>query len=73
MQMEKEGIVFGSTKSGLMFGLDGKTGKVYWKHKVGNTLINTVVPLSKTELLFTNEDGIVGKLKIDKQVYSHNN
>lgn len=73
MQIEKEGIVFGSTKSGLMFGLDGKTGKVYWKHKVGNTLINTVVPLSKTELLFTNEDGVVGKLKIDKQVYSHNN
>ncbi len=71
MQEEKGGIVFGSTKSGLIFALDGKTGKVFWKHKIGNTLINTVVPISKTEVLFTNEDGTVGMLKINKQVYSN--
>jgi outer membrane protein assembly factor BamB len=71
MQEEKDGIVFGSTKSGLIFALDGKTGKVFWKYKVGNTLINTVVPVSKTEVLFTNEDGTVGKLRINKKVYSN--
>lgn len=73
MQEEKDGVMFGSTKSGLIFALDGKTGRLYWKHKVGNTLINTVVPLSKTDVLFTNEDGTVGRLKINKKIYSLNN
>ena len=33
MQVEKDGIVFGSTKEGLIFALEAKTGKVLWKHK----------------------------------------
>lgn len=73
MQEEKDGVMFGSTKTGLIFALNGKTGQVYWKHKVSNTLINTVVPLSRTVVLFTDEDGTVGKLRIDKQVYSLKN
>lgn len=69
MPVEKDKVVFGSTKDGLMFALDAYTGRVIWKHKVRNTLINTVVPLSREEVLFTNEDGIVGKLEIDKKIY----
>ena len=40
MQVEKNGVVFGSTKEGLIFALEGKTGKVLWKHKIGNSLIS---------------------------------
>lgn len=64
MLEEKDGEVFSSTKNGLIFALDANTGKIYWKHKIGNTLVNTVVPLNKHEVLYTNEDGIVGKLVI---------
>lgn len=64
MLEEKDGEVFSSTKNGLVFALDAYTGKVYWKHKIGNTLVNTVVPLNKREVLYTNEDGLVGKLVI---------
>lgn len=67
MQVEKDGVMFGSTKDGLMFGLDGKTGKILWKHKVGNTLISTLVPLSKDKVLFTNMDGTVGYMTIGKK------
>lgn len=67
MQEEKEGVMFGSTKEGLIFALEGKTGKVLWKHKIGNSLINTVVPLSGQEVLFTETGGKVGLLKIKKQ------
>lgn len=73
MPVEKNGIVFGSTKDGLIFALDGKTGKVYWKHKIGNTLINTVVPINKEEILYTNTDGIVSKLRINKSAYQSKN
>ncbi len=65
MPVEKEGVVFGSTKNGLMFGLDALTGKVLWKHKVGNSLISTLVPLSKNKCLFTATGGEIGLLTID--------
>jgi len=70
MPVEKDGVVFGCTKDGLVFALDNITGRVIWKHKIGNTLINTVVPLNKSEILFTNTNGAVGKLKINKTLYS---
>ena len=57
MQVEKEGIVFGSTKEGLIFALEAKTGKVLWKHKIGNSLISTVVPLGNNRVLFTATGG----------------
>ena len=63
MQVEKDGIVFGSTKEGLIFALEAKTGKVLWKHKIGNSLISTVVPLSGNRILFTATGVEVGLLK----------
>ena len=63
MQVEKDGIVFGSTKEGLIFALEAKTGKVLWKHKIGNSLISTVVPLSGNRILFTATGGEVGLIK----------
>lgn len=64
MQIEKGGVMFGSTKEGLIFALEAKTGRLLWKHKIGNSLINTVVPLSGQEVLFTATSGEVGVLKI---------
>lgn len=68
MQVEKDGIVFGSTKEGLIFALEAKTGKVLWKHKIGNSLISTVVPLSGNRILFTatGEEAGLLKFKIKK-------
>ena len=66
MQVEKEGIVFGSTKEGLIFALEAKTGKVLWKHKIGNSLISTVVPLGNNRVLFTATGGETGLLKFKK-------
>jgi outer membrane protein assembly factor BamB/Icc-related predicted phosphoesterase len=62
MPVEKDGVVFGSTKGGLIFALDALTGKVLWKHKVGNSLISTVVPLNKKQVLFTATGGEIGLL-----------
>ncbi|MBP1612794.1 MAG: serine/threonine protein kinase related protein [Bacteroidetes bacterium] len=63
MPVEKDGIVFGSTKSGLIFALEPLTGKVLWKHKVGNSLISTVVPLNRHQVLFTATGGEIGLLE----------
>ncbi|NLO72371.1 MAG: PQQ-binding-like beta-propeller repeat protein [Porphyromonadaceae bacterium] len=62
MLMEKDGTVFGSTKNGVIFALDAHTGKVIWKHKIGNSLVNTVVPIDKRNILVTTASGEVCKL-----------
>lgn len=66
MLMEKEQMVYGSTKEGLLFALDARSGALLWKHKVGNSLINTVCPLGKNKVLFTATSGEVGILKVRK-------
>ena len=66
MPQEKDGVVYESTKEGLLFALEAKTGKIIWKHKIGNSLINTVVPLNGREVLFTATSGEVGLIRMKK-------
>jgi outer membrane protein assembly factor BamB/predicted MPP superfamily phosphohydrolase len=63
MIAEKAGVVFYGTKNGLLFALDGKTGAVKWEHKLGVALINTVVPLSSSQVLATDFDGKVSLIE----------
>ena len=63
MLVEKSGIVYGSTKNGLIFALEALTGKVIWKHKIGNSLVNTVLPTGKKTVLVTTASGEVSLLK----------
>ena len=67
MLVEKDNVVFGSTKNGLIFALDAFTGKILWKHKVGNSLISTIVPLSNKECVFTSAEGYIGILQNEKK------
>lgn len=67
MLQEKDNVVFGSTMRGLIFALDAGTGKILWKHKKSNSLINTVVPLSKNECLYTGSAGMVGLLRVENK------
>ena len=66
MLVEKDGVVFYGTKNGLLLALDGATGAIKWKHKVGVTLLNTVTPLSGREVVVTDFDGHVTLVSSDK-------
>ena len=59
MLAEKDGVVFYGTKNDLLFALDAKTGALKWEHKLGTGVMNTVVPLSSTQVLITDFDGKV--------------
>ena len=69
MIQEVNGRIYFTTKNGLFMVLDANDkGKVLWKHKLNNTIINTptIVRDEKTErvkLFFTTHDGIVGLLE----------
>lgn len=66
MPLEKGGVVYGGTKDGLIYALNPKNGKVIWKHKIGNSLINTVLPLNGREVLITSSEGHVVLLRNKK-------
>ena len=59
MLVEKDGVVFFGTKNGFLLALDGATGAVKWKHRVGVALLNTVTPLNGSEVVVTDFDGHV--------------
>lgn len=69
MLQEKDGVVYGSTKEGLIFALDALSGRLMWRHKVGNALVHTVVPIGGNKILFTTTGGEVGLLTTSKQKY----
>jgi outer membrane protein assembly factor BamB/predicted MPP superfamily phosphohydrolase len=63
MLVEKEGVLFYGTKNGLLFALDARTGAIKWQHKLGNGIMNTVVPLSANQVLATDFDGQVALIE----------
>ena len=54
---ERWRCVLAARKNGLLIALDGKTGAVLWQHKVGTGVLNTVVPLSRQQVVVTDFDG----------------
>lgn len=57
MPIEKNGVVFFGTKNGLVYAMNGVTGEVLWRHRVGATIIHTPVPLDQHRVLVTDQDG----------------
>jgi outer membrane protein assembly factor BamB/predicted phosphodiesterase len=65
MVIEKEGKLFFGTRNGVVYCIDPKTEKALWAHKIDNSMVNTVNPLSANELIASTMDGKVVLLKAD--------
>ncbi|MEX0737538.1 MAG: PQQ-binding-like beta-propeller repeat protein, partial [Bacteroidota bacterium] len=65
MPVEEEGVVFFGTKNGLVYALDGVSGNILWRHRVGVTIVHTPVPLGKNRVLVTDQDGRI--ILVEKQ------
>jgi len=63
MLEERGGIIVFGTKNGLLHGIDAKTGTVLWRHKIGNSIINTVKLISSNECILTTSEGVVARIK----------
>ena len=64
MLIELGGIVVFGTKNGLLHGIDAKTGEIVWKHKIGNSVINTVAMLSRKDIVVTSANGSLTRLRV---------
>ena len=66
MPLEKGGVLWVSTKNGLLLGMDAKTGVVLWRHKIGNSILNTPLPLSATDCIFTSSEGAITRIVVNQ-------
>ncbi len=57
MLIEKDGLVFFGTKSGVVYCIDPLTRKIVWAHKIDNSMVNTVNVLNSHSVLATTMDG----------------
>ena len=57
MPVEREGVLFYGTKNGMVLALDGKSGVIKWRHRIGVGVVNTLMPLSGNRVLATDFDG----------------
>jgi len=63
MLIEKGGLVFFGTKSGVVYCIDPATQKIMWAHKIDNSMVNTVRVINKNTVLATTLDGKLVLLK----------
>lgn len=66
MPLEKDGTLWVSTKNGLLLGMDAKTGEVLWRHKIGNSILNTPLPLNDKECVFTSSEGTITYVRVGR-------
>ena len=64
MPVEKEGMVFFGTRSGVVYCVNPRQQKVAWKYKLDNSMVNTVRALSSRQLVVSTMDGKVSLLQV---------
>ena len=62
MLIEKDGMVYFGTKSGVVYCIDPAAQKVVWKHKIDNSMVNTVRLIDAHSLIASTMDGKVALL-----------
>lgn len=64
MPVEKEGQVFFGTRSGVVYCIDPSQQTIVWKHKLDNSMVNTVRVLDRRRVLVSTMDGKVSLLEV---------
>jgi outer membrane protein assembly factor BamB len=59
MLIEKKGRVYFGTKNGVVYAIDPKTRSIAWKHKIDNSMVNTVNVIGPGKVLASTMDGRV--------------
>ncbi len=59
MLIENNNKLLLSTKNGLIVAVNPTDGTILWKHKFGNSIINTIVPVTDNKWAITTTEGYV--------------
>jgi outer membrane protein assembly factor BamB len=55
--LEKDGVVYVPTHSGTVWAIDKKEGKVLWRYKASNCMVNGILPLKGGQFVISTMDG----------------
>ena len=64
MLIERNGEIVFATKNGEINCLRSSDGELLWKHKIGNSIINTMVPVGEKDWVLTTTDGVVARVSV---------
>ena len=64
MLIEKQGVLVFGTRNGVVYGVDPKSQRVNWAHKLDNSMVNTVRVLSRKRIVVATMDGTVSLLEV---------
>ena len=64
MLIERGGEIVFATKNGEINCLRSSDGAILWKHKIGNSIINTMVPVGEADWVLTTTDGVVARISV---------
>ena len=64
MLIEHNGEIVFATKNGEINCLRSSDGALLWKHKIGNSIINTMVPVGEKDWVLTTTDGVVARISV---------
>ncbi|MBC9931842.1 PQQ-binding-like beta-propeller repeat protein [Chitinophaga qingshengii] len=55
--IERDGVIFTPTHSGVVYAVNAKDHTLLWKHKLSNCLVNAVLPIGDRKVLVSTMDG----------------
>ena len=61
--VENQGTVFIPSDKGIVTAVNRADGKVLWKYKISNSLVTSILPVSKNEVVVTTMDGKISLLR----------
>jgi outer membrane protein assembly factor BamB/predicted MPP superfamily phosphohydrolase len=64
MLTERDGLVFFGTKNGVVYCINPLTREIVWKHKIDNSMVNTVNVIDKKTVVATTMDGKIVMLRV---------
>ena len=61
--VEHETVVFIPSDKGVVTAVNRADGAILWKHKISNSLVTSILPLSKNEVVVSTMDGKISLLR----------
>jgi outer membrane protein assembly factor BamB len=62
--IEKNGLLFFGTRSGVVYCIDPRKQTIEWAHKIDNSMVNTLNIVGKKKLVAATMDGKVTLLNV---------
>jgi outer membrane protein assembly factor BamB len=65
--LEYDGVLYVPTHSGTVWAVDRKEGKLLWRYKASNCMVNGILPLGSQDFVISTMDGKLTSIRVDRK------